>query len=343
MTPMHSDVPPRLVTWLGEHLDEPGPYAWKRLAGGQSNHTYLLTGARSTMILRRPPDATIDPSAHSMEREHVMLQALSHSDAPAPRPLALCTDLEVIGVPFLVMEHAAGVAIRDTLPAGAPPQPRAAREVGEALVDALATLQAVPWRDVGLEGFGRPDGFLERQVGRWTKQYRRVQVRELPQFDRVAAWLEAERPPATAPGIVHGDFHSDNSLMVFDGAARVTAILDWEMATIGDPMLDLGLLLAYWGTDGRPAEVSFPEMQAFSRVAGAPSRAELAQRYADATGRTVEHLDYYMALSFWKLAAIVEGAYANHLAGTDDSAHARRMETQVPFLLEEAATVAGLG
>jgi aminoglycoside phosphotransferase (APT) family kinase protein len=342
MASMTRDLPPRLVAWLDAHLDEPGPFSWRRLAGGQSNHTYLLEGAAATMILRRPPDATIDPSAHSMEREHLMLQALGRSDAPAPRPLAFCTDLDVIGVPFLVMEHVAGDAVRDVLPPAAPPQPQAAREIGEALIDALATLQSVPWREVGLEGFGRPDGFLERQVGRWTKQFRRVQVRELPRFDAVGAWLEAHRPPATAPAIVHGDFHSDNSLTVFDGPARVAAILDWEMATIGDPLLDVGLLLAYWGSDGRPADLSFPEMQAFSRVPGAPAREELAERYAAATGRTVEHLDYYMVLSFWKLAAIVEGAYANHLAGSDDTAHARRMETQVPFLLEEAATVAGL-
>jgi aminoglycoside phosphotransferase (APT) family kinase protein len=334
-------LPATLERWLGEHLEHRGPYAWHRLTGGNSNHTYLLEGEAARMILRRPPEALIDPSAHSVQREHRILQALAQTDVPAPRPFAFCSDLEVLGVPFLVMQYVPGHALTDTLPSEAPPQPRAAAEVAETLVDALATLSGVDWRAVGLEDFGRPDGFLARQVGRWTRQYERVQVRELPRFEEVARWLSDNLPEAGAPGIVHGDFHADNTLVDFRGQARVRAILDWEMATIGDPLLDLGLLLGFWGSDRRKP-LSLHRTQAFSRAVGTPSRAQLADRYELTSGRSVEHLDYYMTLAFWKLAAIVEGAYANSRAGLDSTAHARSMEHEVPRLLAEAAHFCGL-
>jgi len=334
-------TPQPLADWLGEHVDADAPFTWRRLTGGNSNHTYLVAAGDWRAILRRPPTATIDPSAHSVAREHRIMRALRDTPAPAPDPLAFCDDVDVLGVPFLVMEHVPGHPIKDELPTDAPAQPRAAREIGAALIDALAALHAVPWREVGLASFGRPEAFLARQVPRWTKQYRRVQVRELPRFDEVAAALERLRPDDAEPAIVHCDFHADNSLIVFDEPARVSAILDWEMATIGDPMLDVAMLLAFWGDD-RSQIRAFPEVQAFSRAAGAPTRQELAQRYAAATGRSVERLDFYMALVLWKLAAIVEGAYAGHLAGHDDREYARSLEHVVPALLEESAHHAGL-
>jgi aminoglycoside phosphotransferase (APT) family kinase protein len=335
-------VPQVLAEWLGANVDAAGPFAWQRLTGGNSNDTYLVSAGDWQAILRRPPVATIDPSAHSVARENRIMQALRDTPAPAPEPLAFCDDIDVLGVPFLVMECVPGYAIKDELPADAPPQPRAAREIGEALIDALAALHTVAWREVGLADFGRPEAFLERQVPRWTKQYQRVQVRELPRFDEVAAALERLRPENPEPAIVHGDFHADNSLIVFDEPARVSAILDWEMATIGDPMLDVAMLLAFWGDDDRSETRAFPELQAFSRADGAPTRDELAQRYAAATGRSVERLDFYMALVLWKLAAIIEGAYAAYVAGQTDSAYTRSLEHVVPALLEESAHHAGL-
>jgi aminoglycoside phosphotransferase (APT) family kinase protein len=247
----------------------------------------------------------------------------------------------VIGAPFLLMGLVEGYPLKEELPPEAPPQPQAAREIGEALVDALALLHGVDWQAVGLEGFGRPQGFLERQVPRWTKQYRRVEVRDLPRFDQVGTWLEENRPAENPAAIIHCDFHADNALTAFENPARVTAILDWEMATIGDPMLDVGFLLAFWGDD-RPTVPAHHTVQAFSRVPGAPTREELAQRYAERSGRSVEHLDYFMALGFWKLAAIIEGAYAQFVHGEVDSPYARALEHDVPQLLEEAAGFAGL-
>jgi aminoglycoside phosphotransferase (APT) family kinase protein len=339
-TGTESTTTERLGAWLEEALPGERLLAVRRLAGGNSNETYLLETTARRAILRRPPAAAIAPSAHSMAREHAILVALAQTDVPAPRPLALCADPDVIGAPFLVMEHVAGEAVLDRLPPGIDPA-LAAAEIGPALVDALATLHRAPWREIGLADFGRPEGFLARQVDRWRGQYERYRVRDLPGFEEVATWLEGHRPPDGAPGILHGDFHLDNCLVDPAPPVRVRAIVDWEMATIGDPLLDLGLVLAFWGPD-RPREPAFPRIQAVSRVAGAPSRAELAARYAERSGRPVEDLPYYLALAFWKLAAIVEGAYAQHLAGTLDTPYARDLERDVPRLLDEAARFAEL-
>jgi aminoglycoside phosphotransferase (APT) family kinase protein len=168
-----------------------------------------------------------------------------------------------------------------------------------------------------------------------------VQVRSLPRFDAVGDWLEANRPEEIAPAILHGDFHADNCLLSAAEPVRVTAIIDWEMATIGDPLLDLGLLLAFWGSD-RPEAPAMPRVQAFSRVDGAPSRGELAARYAERSGRSVAALHWYMALAFFKLAAIVEGAYAQYLDGRLTSSYAQALGDDVPRLLDEAAGFAGL-
>jgi aminoglycoside phosphotransferase (APT) family kinase protein len=339
-TPGHP-VPAAMARWLVRTLADPGPFELRPLSGGNSNETLLLRSAAADRVLRRPPAATLAPRAHSMEREHRVLRALAETGVPAPRALALCSDPDVAPAPFLVMEHVRGVALTDRLPTGYPPVPGTARAIGEAAVDALARLHRVDWRACGLDGFGTPDGFIERQVARWRGQYERNRVRELPRFDQLARWLERHRPPDGQPGILHGDFHLDNCLLTETPPTHVTAIIDWEMATIGDPLLDLGLLLAFYGDD-RPAQPAMPRVQAVTRIAGAPSRRELAERYARASGRSVQRLDYYMTLAFWKLAAIVEGAYAHHLAGRLDTPYARALEHDVPQLLEEAAGFAGL-
>jgi aminoglycoside phosphotransferase (APT) family kinase protein len=334
-------VPEALSAWLAAALGDPGPFELEPLSGGNSNETLLLRSPAAVRVLRRPPAEAIAPSAHAMDREHRIISALDRTDVPAPRALALCTDPSVPGTPFLVMEAVNGVALTDELPAGYPEPAAAARAIGEAVVDALARLHSAPWREIGLADFGRPENFIARQVPRWSGQLDRYRVRELPYFDEIARWLEANRPPDGEPGIMHGDFHLDNCLVTRAEPIRVAAIIDWEMATIGDPLLDLGLFLAFWGPD-RPDEPAMPRVQAVSRVAGAPSREELAERYARLSGRSVEHLPWYMTLAFWKLAAIVEGAYAQYLAGTLTTDYARRLEHDVPRLLTEAAGFAGI-
>ena len=329
---MSAQASATLADWLqnerpGEVLQE-----MRRLTGGNSNETYLLETSAGRRIVRRPPQATIDASAHSMAREHSVLAALAGTDVPAPRPLSFCEDASVLGAPFILMEFVEGMALTDSLPAAYSDDVAGA---GFAIVDALATLHLAPWREIGLADFGKPQGFLDRQVGRWHSQYDRYKVRDLPDFYEVAGWLGSHRPPESEPAILHGDFHADNTLVSLS-EPRVTAILDWEMATIGDPLLDLGLLLAFWGTE-RPDPPAMPRVQGFSRGAGAPDRVELAARYAKRTGRSVEHLDYYLALALWKLAAIVEGAYAHFRSGAVDDEYSRMLGDDVPRLLAEAA------
>jgi aminoglycoside phosphotransferase (APT) family kinase protein len=330
-----------LARWLTAELGDPGPFREQVLTGGNSNETLLVRSECSSWILRRPPRATIHPRAHSMEREHRVLSALARTNVPAPRPLAFCSDPQLAPGGLLVMEYVEGVSLTTTAPAGYPPGAQGARAIGEAAVDALAALHSVRWQEGGLEGFGSPEGFLERQVGRWRSQYESYAVRELELFEPLALWLGDNRPPSLTPGLLHGDFHIDNCLMSIEPPVRVRAIIDFEMSTIGDPLLDLGLLLGFWGED-RPREPAMPKLQGVSRVAGAPSRAELAERYAAACGRSVARLDFYMTLAFWKLAAIVEGAYAHNVRGSMDNAYSRALERDVPALLREAAGFAGI-
>lgn len=331
-------VSDKLQSWLEEALPDRGPFELEPLSGGNSNETLLLTDPEGSFVLRRPPADAIDPSAHSMEREFRIMSALNDQDVPSPEAIGLGVDDN--GGQFLVMEAADGYPLTDHLPDGVDPG-QAAKGIGPALVDALAKLHLVDWQAAGLSDFGRPDGFLARQVPRWSKQYERVQVRDLPRFDQLGKWLEANLPPDQPPAIMHGDFHLDNTMITFGDEVRVSAIIDWEMSTIGDPLMDLGISLAFWGPD-RPKEMAMPKVQGVSRLPFTPSRRELAERYAERSGRSVENIDWYMTMAFWKLAAIVEGAYAQYTQGKLDSEYAARLEHDVPALLEEASGFAGL-
>jgi len=330
----------RVAAWLEKHASIPGPLSARAVGGGNSNATFLLSGPAGSYILRRPPAAAVSGTAHSMAREYRVLQALAGSDVPAPQPVAFCDDADVTGAPFLVMEHIDGVSITDTLPPAYDAGAAAVRRLGEEMVDALAALHRFDWKGAGLGDFGRPEQFLERQVPRWRSQYESHAVRDLPRFAELGDWLERHRPAEWAPGLMHGDFHLDNCL-VSAQRPQLLAIIDWELATIGDPLLDVGLCLAFWGT--RPEDPpALPQVQGVSRMAGAPQRDELARRYAERSGRAVDDLAWYMALAFWKLAAIVEGAYAQYLDGRLTTDYARRLGDDVPRLLDEAASFAGL-
>ena len=328
---------PATARWLSSELGLDGALRIEALPGGNSNETYLLRANARRFVLRCPPVAPLAAGAHNMERESRVLGALAGTDVRVPRPLAFCGDEVVPGAPFLLMEYVDGVSLTDRLPPSYGPD--GIRSVGYEMVDGLARLHAVDFRAVGLEGFGRPEGFLERQVGRWTRQFELQSVRKLPLFGRIGAWMEENRPPSTEPAIIHGDFHLDNCLFGRD-EPRLQAIIDWEMATVGDPLLDLGLALAFWGRrDVEPC--AMPRIEAVSRLEGSPERDELVERYARATGRPVAHMPYYLCLAFWKLAAIVEGAYAQYVEGLVDNEYSADLAQDVPLLLEEAARFAG--
>ncbi len=244
----------------------------------------------------------------------------------------MCDDTDVIGANFSVMAEVDGFTPMDPLPAPFDADPSARRDMALELVDALAALANVDWRAVGLEGFGKPDGFLERQVDRWLGQLDHYRDRELPGLDEVAAWLEDRRPVMGEPAIMHGDYQFANVMFHHGAPARMAAIVDWELSTIGDPLLDVGWLLLGWPDDGEDSPVS----GYLTNRGGMPSRSEMVARYEQRTGRTVTDLPYYVNLARFKLACVLEGAYQRWVSGRSTSDQHRRMGPVVLALLADA-------
>ena len=286
------------------------------IAGGRSNLTYLVRGGAHTWVLRRPPLGHVLPTAHDMAREYRVLAALADTDVPVARPIALCTDPSVNEMPFYVMEYRPGVVLSHELPAGFAETPAARRRISLALIDTMARLHAISYRDVGLDGFGHPDGYLERQVRRWAQQWERSKTGDLPAIDVLAQRLGAARPASPAPAIVHGDFRLGNLALDPDDPGRVVAVFDWEMATLGDPLADLGYTLIYWSDPGDEIDtLSIGSVSPFTTLPGFLRRADLIDAYARCSGRDVTSIDYYQVLALYKLAIISEGIYARYLQG----------------------------
>jgi aminoglycoside phosphotransferase (APT) family kinase protein len=315
-----------------------GPLAFRLLSGGRSNLTYLVTDADGhEWVLRRPPLGHVLATAHDMAREYRVLAALAPTDVPVATPVALCEDATVNDAPFYVMAHRPGVVVHDTLPPGFADAPADRARIGEALVDTLVRLHAVDFRAVGLADFGRPDGYLERQVRRWATQWAGNKTSELPIVDDLLARLARAVPPSPAPTIVHGDYRLGNVCLAPDDPGRIVAVFDWEMATLGDPLADLGYLLVYWPEAGDPPAA--PGFSTATALPGFPTRAELVARYAARSGRTVAAIDFYRVLALTKLAVISEGIYKRHVIGKGiDDAPALRVTAD---LARRALAIAG--
>jgi aminoglycoside phosphotransferase (APT) family kinase protein len=286
---------------LERYLD--APLEAELISGGRSNLTYRLRSGPQTWVLRRPPLGHRLPTAHDMEREYTVLRALADSPVPVPRVIALCEDEAVIGAPFYLMEHVEGRIVRR--PADVYGD---ARACSAALVDVLASLHAVDAEAVGLGSFGRPGGFMERQVRRWHTQLEGGRARELPALDELGRRLASQVPAESGAAIVHGDYRIDNVVLDPADAGRVLAVLDWEMATLGDPLADLGMLLMYWRG---PGERFASEVHAITAEPGFFSREEVAERY----GARLRDVGFYVAFAHFKLAVIVEGIHARAVAG----------------------------
>ena len=256
------------------------------------------------------------PTAHDMTREYRVLSALAGTDVPAPRTIALCEDASVNDMPFYVMQYCPGVVLAQDIPSGYAPTAADRRRICLALVDTLVRLHAVDYRAVGLEGFGKPDGYLERQVRRWSEQWQRSQTSELPEIDELIRRLRAALPESPPPTIVHGDYRLGNMALDPDDPGRVVAIFDWEMATLGDPLADLGYTLIYWTEAGDPPPAGgVGTTSTFTARPGFFTRAEIIAEYARGSGRNVEAIDFYQVLALYKLAVISEGIYARYLLG----------------------------
>ena len=288
------------------------PLTFSLISGGRSNLTYLVEGGGRRWVLRRPPLGHVLATAHDMAREHRVLAALADTDVPVARPLALCEDPAVNDAPFYVMEYRPGVVVHDQLPAGYATSDDARRRIGEVLIETLARLHAVDWRAVGLDGFGRPDGYLERQVRRWATQWEGNKTSELPVVDECLRRLGRALPPSSDATIVHGDYRLGNVALDPADPGRIVAVFDWEMATLGDPLADLGYLLIYWPEPGEP---TVGGLSAVTQLPGFHRRDELVAAYARRSGRSVDAIDFYRVLAFTKLAIISEGIYKRHVLG----------------------------
>ncbi|MGY1885374.1 phosphotransferase family protein [Blastococcus sp. SYSU DS0753] len=301
------------------------------IAAGMSNLTYVVTpeggSADDAVILRRPPTGAVLATAHDMAREHRVISALVPTPVPVPRTLHLCTDTSVLGAPFYVMERVVGLHVIDRIPEGYADDPARRRAIGEGLVDVLADLHSVDHIAVGLGDFGRPEGFMARQVRRWTQQWEATRDRERPGLDALAARLAETVPTTQRHGIVHGDFRLDNCLLDPEVPGRVRAVLDWEMSTLGDPLADLGMLHVYWPQAG---ERSVAGQSTVTALEGFPTRAEVAARYAERSGLDLSDLPWYVGFAYFKFAAIVAGIVARSaagaMAGKDTAGYADRID-----------------
>ena len=286
------------------------PLSFERISGGRSNLTYAVADAAgSRWALRRPPLGKRLGSAHDMSREHKVISALQATDVSVPPVIGFCEDESVNGAPFYVMDFVEGPILRVRDDAGTFPEPER-HEIGERVVDTLVAIHAVDVDEVGLGELGRKQDYVARQLHRWHGQWEKSKTRELAVVDEVHERLAARIPEQGAATIVHGDYRLDN--MILSPAGEVSAVVDWELCTLGDPLADVGLLLVYWS---EPGDELIPLFEPATMAPGFPTRDELKERYAQGSGRDLSEVDFFVALGFWKLAVILEGVFARYAAG----------------------------
>jgi aminoglycoside phosphotransferase (APT) family kinase protein len=322
----------RLAAWMTAHVDGfAGPLSYAKFAGGQSNPTYRLDTPGRAYVLRRKPFGPILPSAHAVEREYRVIAGLHPTGFPVPRPYGLCEDADVLGAAFYVMEMVEGRTIWDGAMPGQTPEERRAHY--EAMVDTLAALHRIDHVAAGLGEYGRPGNYFERQVARWTKQYRAAETEAMPSVERLIAWLPRTLPEQTRTSIVHGDYRIDNMIFAPD-APRVIAVLDWELSTLGDPLADFSYLLMSWVTEpeGRSGVLGLAGPDT-----GIPTIEQVVARYCAATGRDgVPDLNWYFAYNLFRLTGIVQGIKKRIQLGTASSAQAERTVARVHALADAA-------
>ncbi|MEV8367050.1 phosphotransferase family protein [Streptomyces niveus] len=335
---MSASPPPGLdPERLRGHLDRErpglvgGPLSARLIEGGRSNLTYLVTDGAHDWVVRRPPLGHVLATAHDMKREFRVISALHPTAVPVPEPLLLCEDPDVLGAPFYLMEYVRGTPYR-TAEQLAPLGPERTRAALLGLVDTLVELHAVDPPSVGLADFGRPEGFLDRQLRRWGKQLDASRNRDLPGIDTLHATLGRSLPDSPAPTVIHGDYRLDNVLIGDD--ERIKAVLDWEMSTLGDPLTDLGLLVMY----SAPLEITGSPISTTAGAAGHPDPAELVTRYAAGSGRDTSAIAWYTAFAWFKLAVILEGIHYRYTLGQTVGGGFERIGDLVPVFIEHGLT-----
>jgi aminoglycoside phosphotransferase (APT) family kinase protein len=339
---------PQLIAWLRAHLpacnvaglDLSCEPEVAQFPGGHSNLTYLIRFGDVDIVVRRPPFGPLPPTAHDMAREFRWLSALHGVFPLAPRPYLLCEDTSVIGSVFYAMERRRGLVVRAHEPPQLADKPEARRAVSGAFIDTLADLHAL---DVtgSLRGLGKPAGFVERQVRGWSDRWHRSKTTPLPEMDALADWLRGHLPPdPPVPSVVHGDFKLDNIMLDPDDVGRIVAVFDWEMSALGDPLVDLGIVLAYW-------EPTAPESQrdALTTITHRPgyfTREEVIERYARRSGRDLSNIRFYEIFAVFKIAVVIQQIYARYVSGQTADARFASFGARVDFLAGHAAALAGL-
>jgi aminoglycoside phosphotransferase (APT) family kinase protein len=329
----------RVEAWLKQHVPGlQGKLEALQFPGGHANLTYLVRFGERELVVRRPPLGPVAPKSHDMAREYKVLSKLADHFAPAPHAYAFCDDESVMGAPFVVMERRRGVVVRGIFPAEFERFPDVRRRMSEGLIDAMADFHDVDYQAIGLADLGRPEGYVTRQVEGWYGRWERAKNVELPEFEALHEWLAAELPVSPGASLVHNDLKFDNAMLDPEDPGRVVAILDWDMTTLGDPLIDLGTLLGYWAQADDPPERG--ATAAITAQPGFPTRAEITRRYAERRGIDAAHIPWYEAFALWKTAVVLQQIYIRFVRGQTQDARFEALGGRVPVLVRLAAEVA---
>ena len=332
-----------LESYLGTHLEPAETFEVERHPGGHSNETLFVTWGDRELVVRRPPPGETADTAHDVLREYTVMEALQETNVPVPTTVLACEDHDIIGSDFYMMEREHGIVMRDAEP-NQFAEPSHRHRIGKEMVDTLGEIHRVDYEAVGLEEFGRPEGFTQRQVDRWQRQYEwafeiTADEREVPVVHGLTDWLQAHVPEDPPRALVHGDYKLDNVMFDDSTPPSVRSVFDWEMSTLGDPFADLGWLLSYWPDSDDQSAVGTAGGAAFVHQDGYPSRDELVDRYESVTGLTFEDDRFYRALAVYKLGALGEMFFRRHLEGNADDDTYPQMKERVPELAERAVRI----
>jgi aminoglycoside phosphotransferase (APT) family kinase protein len=332
----------RLSAYLGRHFDGPGPVSVEQFPSGHSNLTYRVIWGGRELVLRRPPFGSQVKSAHDMGREYRVLSKLHETYNVAPKVILYCDDLSVLDAPFYLMEPIRGIILRREVPPGLVLSPAMARQLSEAFLDNLVRLHALDYDKIGLGDLGKPQGYLQRQVKGWIERYHNSATHDLCEVERISVWLTQNIPASSDATLIHNDYKYDNVVLDSNDTTKIVGVLDWEMCTLGDPLSDLGTTLAYW-TDPRDPDELQEIRSSPTAIPGTLTRAQLAERYAVATGRGIHDMVFYLAFARFKVAVIVQQIYYRYARGLTHDERFATMPRKIAILMRASLHCAESG